>query len=636
MTRFYSIVLFFLFVGVQGYGQYILKKADEFYDQFRYADAIPLYQKAYQSKITLHAAEHLADCYRLNNDYQQAEHWYEIAITLQESKARNRLYYARALHNNGKFTEARQQYTAYAEADNLANRPQVEAWIASCDSARWWMSSPTGTEITNMLKFNSPATEWGIMPYDSGLVFVSDRLTIEKRTNRKQFLKFDLSEMPDHQRFPWTGNGYQRLYASVVYDTTVRGFSTIDPQNFHAEAYHIGPCSFSAHGRQVYFAFTPVSEKNPKSTAKKIIVRTGIYYSEVDSSGKWSSPAAVPFNDPGCDVTDPFVSLDGGTLYFSANFPQGAGGMDIYYSSRLSNGSWGPPVNMKVINTPANERTPYMTSDSVLYFASDGHIGIGGLDIFRLQNDGIYNLGFPVNSPQDDFNYIVVDTVGVAYFTSNRYGGAGSDDIYRAYTPPMNKYLYLSKVVDVMGDPISSADVAVKGTSLKTVTAADGKFNFTLEKQNSYALNVLERGKAVGWMQVSEDGTSSPANLIKVEVNRSFRLNIHYEYKDWSVRDQDNPSLDQLAAFLKTHPDVYIVVASFTDSRGNDEYNMKLSQKRAGSIVDYLVSKDIDRGRLNPIGYGETRLLNKCGDNVDCTEEEHQQNRRAEFWVVKQ
>ncbi|MCK7555985.1 OmpA family protein [Chitinophaga sedimenti] len=402
--------------------------------------------------------------------------------------------------------------------------------------------------------------------------------------------------------------------------------------------YHIGPCSFSADGRQVYFAFTPVPENAPKKP-KKTVVYTGLYFSELDSAGRWSKPAALPFNKPMYAATDPFISDDGRTLYFSANYPGGAGGMDLYAVNRRTDGGWDTPQNLRAANTAGNERTPVALSGQTLYFASDGHPGIGGLDIFRLRHDSIVNLGYPINSPQDDLNYTPSDSAGVAWFSSNRYNGLGADDIYRAYTPPPppdDNYVYRSQVVDAQGNSIANARVVVKEAPLQTTSDANGDFLLPLKKQQKYEVQLLEQGRVAGLQQVNEDGSSTPAKLVKVEPNRRFRINIHYDYKDSTFRDEDRASLDELVAFLNTFPSVSIAVASHTDSRGDDAYNLRLSQQRAESIVTYLVSKGIDRARLNPVGYGETRLLNKCANGVTCTEEEHQQNRRAEFWVTKQ
>ena len=640
--------------------QYVLKKADAQFELFNYATAIKYYQKAYQKKKSLHSTARLADSYRLVQDYQNAENWYAQLVAMEGSSPEATLNYAQALRQNGKYTEAKAAFMAYANKQgNTVDAAQQSLWVASCDSAMHWMKSPKQVTISNQQNLNSAYSDWGTGIYSnnngSTVVFASDRTTANnnKQKVKRPFLRFNGSESPNRTRYNWTGNGYLSLYAENATTST-----NIFPLNVGTE-YHVGPVSFTADGKQAYFTLTRIPKQMGYATVGKnkiATINTEIYASNLDENGTWS--AAIPFKYNAVDkyaVGDPFISKDGKTMYFTANMPGGKGGTDIYYVERNANQEWGSPINLEDVNTAGNERTPSVDETGKFYFASDGRIGMGGLDIFSAKISGkkvsdIHNMGYPTNSPQDDFAFTATGRL-TGYLSSNRTGGQGSDDIY-SYTAKeviIEKPVYAveGKVYNKESNqPIKGANVQLTSgqTIVKAVTDQNGYFQFKLAEQSSYTLSAEKTGYIKsGMANLSTVGLTKSTVLNKdlylseIVIGRAIRIdNIFYDFDKFNIRPDAALELDKLVATLNENPSIWIELGSHTDSRGNDAYNQKLSQNRANSAVAYIISKGIARERITAKGYGETVLVNQCKNGVKCSDEEHQLNRRTEFKIVKQ
>lgn len=552
--------------------QYVLNEADQQYALYNYSKAIDLYEKAYKKKATLHAAERLAASYKQQNDYSKAEHWYATVVSMKGSKAENILNYAQVLQNNAKYAEAKEQYIKYAELNTTITESQKRTWLLSCDSAVKWMKTPVEVLIKNEGDLNSGQSDWGATKYQGNTVFASDRGVsgTNRQSNSRPFLKFDGTKKPDQKKYGWTGNNYLRLY----------GQNGTELKLFPIEAgtaYHVGPASFTDDGKVMYFTLTKVHKdmafKKVKDIKDKLATANlEIYSSTKDEEDKWSAPVAFKYNNiKEYSVGDPYITADGNRLYFVSDKPRGKGGTDIYFSEKNSVGDWESPVNLKEINTEGNERSPVLDEAGDFYFSSDGKVGMGGLDIYvsKSVNGKIEepkNLGYPMNSPQDDFAFFKV-TTETGYFSSNRTGGLGDDDIYSFTLVEPKKISYTDPVV--------------------------------LNKE------------------------------IKIE-------NIYYDFDKWNIRPDAAVELDKLVQVLEENPSIWIVLGSHTDSRGNDQYNLRLSQNRANSAVEYILKRGIDKVRITAKGYGESRLINDCGNGAVCSEVAHQLNRRTEFTIVKQ
>lgn len=633
--------------------QYVLNEADQAFEQYNYDRAIDLYEQAYKKKATLHAAERLAACYHYQRNYKQTESWYAIAAGMENSPAGNTLEYAKALQSNSKYSEAKVQYNKYADLNKELSPGLKSLWLLSCDSAMSWMKSPKAVLVNNEKGLNSPHSDWGAVVEQGRVVFASDRgiKARDSQSGGKPFLKFDGTKGPDKSIYGWTGNPYLRLYTKTGSDSI-----SLFPVNAGTE-YHVGPASFTANGEEMYFTLTRIPE-NLDYTKVKILkgklatVNIEIYSSKKDGSGKWGT--AVPFsynkvND--YSVGDPFITADGQRLYFSSNMPGGKGGTDLYVSQKTDQGDWGLPVNLKEVNTEGNERSPSFDSANNFYFSSDGRVGMGGLDIFSSKLVGgkisePQNLGYPVNSPQDDFTFNL-NTATRGYFSSNRMDGLGADDIYSFTREQLLAFKLSGKVYNkVTGQPIGGAIVTLNktgGSGLKVETDETGAFKFNLEKESDYGLTGEKTNFRSDGTDLTTKNLTSSTELKKdlylepVELNKAIKLeNIYYDFDKSNIRADAAVELDKLVKIMQDNPTIWIELGSHTDSRGNDQYNQWLSQSRANSAVQYIIDRGINKNRIEARGYGETRLLNKCANGINCTPAEHQLNRRTEFKIVKQ
>jgi len=629
--------------------QYSLLEADKQYELYNFNKAIDLYELAYKKKPSLHAAERLAQAYGYQNDYKQTESWYAIAAGMPNTNPNNILQYAKALQQNAKYAEAKEQYQKYAQLDKSVAAKQQSLWILSCDSARLWMKNPTAVTITNEKKLNTSQSDWGATVYGNSIVFSSDRgnKTEDQTSDSRPFLKFDGAKKPDRVIYGWTGNHYLRLYGKNKNQDNIFNFDI----NANTD-YHVGPASFNKDGNEVFFTLTRIPKKPVYEKGKLATVNIEIYTSKKDADGKWATPVPFKYNNVNeYSVGDPFITADGNRLYFVSNMPNGTGGTDIYVSERTDTGDWGLPVNLKEINTEGNERTPIFDSENNFYFSTDGRIGMGGLDIFKTHLIGgkiaqPVNLGYPTNSPQDDFAYLKTSPL-TGYLSSNRTDGLGDDDIY-SFTEQQILAFRLSGTVFYKKSnlPLVNAIVSllkVNGQTLKVQTDETGKFKFNLDKESDYNLTGEKTNYRSDLTTVTTNNLTASTEikkdlyLEKIELDKAIKLeNIYYDFDRSNIRPDAAVALDKLVKILKDNPTIWIELGSHTDSRGNDQYNQWLSQSRANSAVQYIIDRGINKNRITAKGYGETMLLNKCPNGIKCSEAEHQLNRRTEFKITKQ
>ena len=628
--------------------QYILKAADHQFELFNYAKAIDLYEQAFRKKETLYTAERLATAYAIMNNYKQAESWYAIAAKMPGSNPDNILGYAKALQSNSKYREAKAQYKIYIGAGKDISKKQANIWLASCDSALKWMKRPKQIEIINQKELNSPQSDWGSVEYNGSTVFTSDRTTFSSGpTEQSPFLRFDGTRMPDQKIYGWTGNGYLKLYLKASSTDSLKLFPLQT-----GVSYHVGSATFTADGNTMYFTMTKVPESLKRVSNKPSTVNVSIYSSMKDADGNWGAPVAFVYNSINeYSVGDPFISGDGTSLYFSSTKPGGKGGTDIYVCLKNDEGKWESPINLEQINTAGNERSP-VAAGSSLHFASDGYVGMGGLDIFYAVKNStgdwqVQNLGYPFNSPQDDFAFSLNEKNGVAHLSSNRSNGMGNDDIYLLDLKSVHTIELTGNVYDRKSkQPITGALVTlakINGGSSKVETGDHGEYKFSLSARSAYTVSAEAtnfRTDAVNLNNINSGQTSTIVQdlyLEPIELNKGIRLeNIYYDFDQWNIRADAAIELDTLVKVMKDNPTIWIEIDSHTDSRGNDAFNLRLSQKRAESAVEYIISKGINKNRIEAKGYGETQLINSCANGIICNEADHQLNRRTEFKIVKQ
>lgn len=568
MKKLSIFLLYILLCTSSAEAQYITRRASLQQDLYHYTAAAALFEKAYHKRPNAKNARAVATAYRQLRDYPNAELWYTKLVELEEKDtalaAEDMLHYALALQQNAKYAEAKQQFMRCPPSAATGR------YIAACDSALLWMQQPRAVKIINAEEMNSAYTDWGASQHDGQLLWVSDR---PDSAMSRPFLRFSNGHPVKTDQYGWTGNNYLRLYAgNALFDR--RGVNS---------AYHTGMPTLSADGLELYFTRTRNIKKPRKFLRKDDPYTIGIELFMIKrhtDTSAWSEPIPFRYNNAlEYSVGDPFISKDGKRLYFTSDMPGGLGGTDIYYCDRQADGSWGDAVNMgDIINSPGNERCPATGEGDIFYFSSDGHPGMGGLDIFTVTDKRVANAGYPMNSAGDDFYMLPEEDPAQGYFASNRPGGKGMDDIYR---------------FEKMPEPVEPEPEKPDTSTVVTNKLPD-----------------------------------------PLPLQQPIRIIIYYDFDKWNIRKEAATELDQLAQTLQENPTITIQLSSHTDSRGNATYNLRLSEKRAASAVKYLEGKGIDPKRMQAKGYGETKPVNDCRDGIRCTEAQHQENRRTEFEVL--
>ncbi|TKC10544.1 OmpA family protein [Pedobacter polaris] len=619
-------------------------RAQKFYNEYKYYQAAALFQKLVDVKNPkLEDLEGLADCYVKLKDYEAAENWYARVIATSGSKPENLMLYGETLKNNLKYDAAKKVLQQYATT--TGNKAAVEVELAGCDSALLWIANPTIHQIKNESLINTPLANFSIFPYQNGVFF-----TGEPAPNGYKDL------------YDRTGHPYLRIFTAAKGDQNALSNPRVDSMLYNKGEYHIGPVSTNKSGSVLYVT---------RTTTGKIleVVKAGKYkystanlelYLYKNSNGKWVE-AAFPYNNvEKYSVGHAALSKDEQTLYFISDMPGGLGGTDIWYCELQADQSWGTPQNAGPdINTVKDEMFPNVDEDGTLYFSSTGWPGMGGLDIFSTKGSKQswtkpQNLKFPLNSPGDDFAFLTLinkGNIATGYLSSNRKGGAGNDDIY-SFT-----YNYIApKVVLALngnignkktGEIIPGATVTLYNEGHQVVarqsSTGQGTFMFDLEPGKTYQLvGQKEKFYADSATIVTTGINKSQVLNAKLQLEPLFEIgktiaiqNIHYNFDKDNIRPDAAKILDELVRTMRDNPTLEIELGSHTDSRGIDIYNIDLSQRRARSVVNYLVTRGIARERMTAKGYGETQLLNKCSNGVSCTVAEHQANRRTEFKIIK-
>ncbi|GGI28629.1 OmpA family protein [Pedobacter mendelii] len=648
MNRKYTILMLVLaFFGsyTASYGQEqlsLMEKANLLYVSYQYANAVPIYLKLTDVKNPkLQDVERLADSYLKMNDYASAENWYARVIQYPESKAENLLIYGRLLKSNSKYIEAKKVLQQYAEKTGDLNHVSNE--IQGCDSAQLWLAKPTNHKISNEELINTPLSEFGVTLV-KGQVFYTGEPSAD-------LLKKVYSR---------TGNPYLRLFNAEKKSDNVLNNAFINKETYNDGVYHIGPVASNKLGNTLFVTRTYVGKDGEISRENKLKFRNKNLelYIYTLKDGVWDA-MAFPYNNiEKYSVGHAALSTDEQTLYFVSDRPGGQGGTDIWYSELNQEGKWGIPQNAgATINSVGDEMFPTIALDGTLYFSSNGLPGMGSLDIFSSKGSKSQwakplNLRYPINAAGDDFLFNpteLTDDAVSGYFSSNRKGGKGGDDIYSFNSIKPKIILALSGIVinKKTLENIPEANVTLyKGDKLvvaKQSTTDKGTFFFELDKETDYQVVGQKEKFFSDSAFVSTKGIKKSDTLKVIlrleplfEVGKIIVLeNIHYDFDKDNIRPDAAKILDGLVQIMRDNPTLEIELGSHTDSRGVDAYNLDLSQRRAKSAVNYLVSRGILRSRMTYRGYGETKLLNRCSNGIKCTEEQHQANRRTEFMILK-
>jgi len=712
------------------------KLGDKYYGEFAYESALKQYQKAYDEKdsSTYPLRIKIADTYTKLNDAPNAATWYQLSFMVPDTatqKAEHYLRYAESLSSIKEYNKAKAYYLKYDSI--IAKESRTQNRIKGIDNNQVFYRKVASMSVQKEA-FNSDETDFSPAFYKNTIVFVSSRKGIKAIA----------------PQYSWDNEDYLDLVELDSSGQIKPFYKVINTR------YHEGPVVFYDNESKMILTRNH-SKKNTLIKDKEGVVRLRLYSSEKDKDGEWTPAKPLSINLDNYSVGHPTLMNNGKTLIFASDMPGGYGGVDLYRSDWL-NDDWQTPVNLgPVINTEGNEMFPFIFKDKELFFTSNGHPGLGGLDIFGtnisdgIGNNQVVNVGAPINSHSDDFGIIVKDDALSGYFSTNREKGKSFDDIYafQSNIPLISSFRLKGLVTDsesreLLNDVELMMVINNRDTLNQMLTDLDGDYLFLVEPNNRYKVIATKKGYTPAQVEVItlDDGTETweknivmekihefvlqgiildgktgePIDSVHVHmldnmsgevaldfvstgggnfeyllpgrklndrisfqiklekagylgktvifnkklekpgiVNLNEELNIKLDKIDVGVdigklidmkpiyfdlgkaiiRKDAEHELDKIVLIMRENPTMKIELGSHTDARGDATSNFKLSDKRAKASAKYIVSQGIDATRITGKGYGESVLINKCGDGVKCSEEEHQLNRRTEFKVVE-
>ncbi|WP_207536151.1 OmpA family protein [Desertivirga arenae] len=691
MRRIYLLSII-LFISSQIFAQKKViyrTKGDKEFNALRYRAAIQLYKLS--DTTDQEVIQKIADSYRAVKDYKNAQAWYQKQAEQADQTAAFYLKYADVLAANGQYEASHKYYNQYLlkkpsdkRAKNLSDSyNKLKSFYK--DSADWKIK---------YLAINTPKDEFSPVFFKRGLIFSSNRdrrwgvrnvfgwtetpftdLYIVKDTAKiakvppaNYFYNDEMRATKAHkQRLPVSVND-TRVLGDITYPRTIADVSSFKDSSVVEllrgglnTAYHDGPASFS--GGEYYMIYN----RNQRDKSNAEDKKNGIYklnmYSVNYLGGTWYNKQPFKFNNTEYSTAHPALSEDGKVLYFVSDMPGGLGGKDIYYSTRESrDAEWSEPKNLgSQVNTEGDESFPYLSKTNKLFFSSDGLSGLGGLDIFsvELKNNlpasEPHNLGYPVNSAKDDFGIILSGDEKSGYLSSNRYG---SDDILSFNYDPFILKLEGTVYTDFGGYKrvVENALVKIEHDNQVDSLFTDnmGRFTTRLAPKTDYSITANKAGYSTDSKTTTTKGITKSttlytelllhrplekvpaAEITNCQLSKLFGLNpIYYDLDKSFIRPDAVPALTRLASLLKQYPQLTVIASSHCDSRASKAYNVGLSLRRSESAKKYLVSLGINPQRIKITYHGETQLTNQCGDDVPCSEEEQQRNRRTEFMIFK-
>ena len=622
-----------------------IEKANKEFDKYSYIDARTIYLKVVEDGYSsAEIYKKLGDTYYFNGEYPEAASWYEKSIS-QYPNNTEPVYYYRAAQSFKSISEYEKSDELMKAYDKVGGGNLI---VRNFNEDPNYLESiafkAKGYEVTKV-DINTDGSDFGPSYYGDKLVFASSTPSTEG--------------MKTHE---WNQQPFLDLYTA---DMDAEGkLSNVTPLDGAINTpYHESSTSFTKDGATVYFTRNNYIDGKKKRDKQKTI-RLKLYKAIKSGDNFWTNIEELPFNSDNYSVAHPALSVDEKRLYFSSDMPGALtvdentpAQSDIWYVDINEDGTYGTPVNLgPTINTEARETFPFISEQNNLYFSSDGRSGLGGLDIFvtpltKSGNAGIItNLGKPANSNKDDFGFIIKEEKRIGYLSSNRDGSSGSisDDIYRVQEKC--EITIVGTVTNqANGETLAGATVILLDSNNQTVdtvtSGADGSYSFTTFAECSS--QYLVRAKSEG-CEFKEELVQTPEQTGVIDVPMALECDpcaandlgcrlslqpIYFDFDRYNIRPDAAIELAKILAAMREYPQLIIHIESHTDSRGKDSYNEALSEKRAQSTLNWLVDQGIDRNRLSAKGYGEYQLQNQCSNGVECTEEEHQLNRRSMFII---
>lgn len=616
-----------------------MHKADYLFDRYAFSKTIEKYEKQFNKggESGREASGKLAEAWYRMGCPESAAPWFDRAVKEPDCRPELFLWYGQVLRNLEKYDRAGLYLAKYNSAV-----PEDHLGALLLESIRRKAELPDCTadyDIERPQGLNSENADFSPVYYRDGLLFSS-----EIRTN-----------MMEKKVYPWTGRPYLNIFYAPLY-ISGNGFPGAGDVELFAPQlrsnWHDGTPTISQDGNTILWTRTIDKKAGRKEELPTHHLRI---FSAQKSKYGWGEIQEFEYNSRDYSTGHPVLSPDEQRLYFVSDMPGGYGGTDVYYCDRLE-GEWGEPVLLgPEVNTVGDESFPFIASDGTLFFASEGHLGYGGLDLFRARwADGKFtaaeNLGTPVNSSRDDFAMVWNRDMEAGFFSSNRPGGLGFDDIYAFRYHPVEvlpEPLVLAGTVrnKATGDVLPHALVFLYDQASGEVhirkSDKSGHYEYRPLPGHSLQIKSIKDLFAPDCMRVEVEETNSGGRRELADLmldpyaldKRIILKNIYYDLDQWDIRPDAALELDKVVKMMKEQP-VHVELGSHTDSRASDAYNRELSQKRAESAVRYIVLQGVEAYRISAKGYGESQLVNACGNGVKCSEADHQANRRSEIKIT--
>jgi outer membrane protein OmpA-like peptidoglycan-associated protein/tetratricopeptide (TPR) repeat protein len=626
-------------INVQGQ-QGTIKVGDKLYDNYSYVEAIKTYERvAAKGYKSVDLFQKLGNSYYFNADLANANKWYKELFNLHQDIEPEYYYrYSQTLKSMGDYKKADDML---AQFNNLSGNDE---------RAKMYQKNKNYLEViqSNSNRYN--VTDAGINSefYDYGTSFVNDKLVFASTRKTTDTSK----------KSQWNTQNFATMYSATVLADGSLGAPVKFSNNLTTKLNEDSPV-FTKDGKTIYFTRNNYNDgKQGKDDKKTTLLK--IYKASFDGKD-WTNVVELPFNSNQYSVAHPALSPDDKTLYFASDMPGTLGQADIFKVGINTDGSYGTPTNLgKGINTQGRETFPFVSDENELYFATDGHPGLGGLDIFvsKIKQDGTAaeakNVGQPINSKTDDFGFIIDTKTRNGFFTSNREGGKGFDDIYKfTETKSLECTQELVGIITnaTSGMIMPGTKVTLLNSKMEPIntTTSDqsAKYSFAVTCGESYYVRGEKQDYDTNEQKIAIPTVSGKTSLpiafakkvieVKVGDDLAKTLDIPMIYFDLDqslIRKDASLELEKVLDVMQQNPKIKVDIRSHTDSRATAQYNESLSDRRAKATMAWLVKNGIKQTRLTAKGYGESQLINNCSDGTTCSETEHQANRRSEFIVV--
>ena len=615
------------------------KVADKYFRDYAYIKAAQLYENAVKKgNDSEHVLTRLGDCYYNNSNSEKAALWYGKAVEKYKDINPEYIYkYIQTLRSTGDYKTANQWMVTFKELQG-SDKYVDDFEIMKLDKYEE-LSSTQGIYVDfTPLENNTEYSEFGGYVHDGKYYFASTKIAEGAKKSKL---------------YKWNEEPYLDIYVADISEDGVVDISNAKSiSNEINTDFHEATVAITNNGQTIYFTRDNLNKRNKLSYDGEGTSHLKIYSAVRNESGKdWVDVTELPFNDKLYSSGHPALSVDNKTLYFVSDREGGLGQTDIYSVEIKSDNTYGEPVNLgDKINSPGREMFPFVAKDSTFYFSSDGHINLGLLDVFKSniikdKQAAPENLGAPFNSRFDDFAFFIDSEKETGFISSNRAQGSGSDDIYKFEVYQCQQIIKGVVKEKVSLIPISLASVKLldeKGKVIQEITSNElGEFKFDVDCEKKYTIvgskvDFRDDIKQVSTSNVTGKEQIQDLILTPLIIENEIVINpIFFDFDKSKIRDDAAYELENIVTIMNNHPKMIIKIEAHTDSRGRDAYNEKLSDRRAKSTRDYIISRGIATERLeSAIGYGEKQLLNECSNGVKCSEAKHQENRRSKFIII--